>query len=61
VLFLNIFSCAEGMGNPINGMPGIAPPTVSDQLMSATNNLLIPLVTPDGEDNNFGPETESNN
>jgi hypothetical protein len=49
------------MGNPINGMPGIAPPTVSDQLMSATNNLLIPLVTPDGEDNNFGPETESNN
>jgi hypothetical protein len=54
--FFNLFSCTEGMGNPINGMFGIAPPTVSDNLFSANNNILIPLVTPDGKDNNFSPE-----
>jgi hypothetical protein len=43
VLFFNLFTCAEGMGNPINGMFGISPPTVEEYLYFANNNLLIPL------------------
>jgi hypothetical protein len=41
ILFFNLFACAEGIGNPINGMFGIAPPTVAEYLYSANNNLLI--------------------
>jgi hypothetical protein len=46
------FTCAEGIGNPITGMFGIAPPTVAEYLYSANNNLLIPLAI--DEDDNFG-------
>jgi len=60
VLFFNLFTCAEGMGNPINGMFGVAPPTVAEYLFSANNNLLIPMVIPDGEEDNFGPELQGN-
>jgi hypothetical protein len=48
------------MGNPINGMFGVAPPTVAEYLFSANNNLLIPMVIPDGEEDNFGPELQGN-
>jgi hypothetical protein len=60
VLFFNLFTCAEGMGNPINGMFGIAPPTVAEYLFSANNNLLIPLVPIIDENDNFGPEPQGN-
>ena len=60
VLFFNLFTCAEGIGNPINGMFGVAPPTVAEYLFSANNNLLIPLVAADGEADNFGQEQEAN-
>jgi hypothetical protein len=49
VLFYNLFTCAEGHGNPINGMFGIAPPTVAEYLYSANNNLLILLITAEQE------------
>jgi hypothetical protein len=60
VLFFNLFTCAEGLGNPINGMFGIAPPTVSEYLYSDNNELLIPLVLANDEDDNFGNEGNTN-
>jgi hypothetical protein len=60
VLFFNLFTCAEGMGNPINGMFGIAPPTVEEYLDSANRNLLIPLVTARDEDDNFREPQDDN-
>ncbi len=56
----NLFTCAEGIGNPINGMFGIAPPTVAEYLYSANNNLLIPLLNAHDEDDNFCNEGNSN-
>jgi hypothetical protein len=53
VLFFNLFTCAEGIGNPINGMFGISPPTVAEYLYSTNNNLLVPLITPENENDNF--------
>jgi len=60
VLFFNLFTCAEGIGNPVNGMFGISPPTVAEYLFSANNDLLIPLVAVQGEDDNFGAEPDGN-
>jgi hypothetical protein len=60
VLFYNLFTCAEGMGNPVNGMFGVSPPTVAEYLYSANNNLLIPLIGFDFEDDNFGEEGNHN-
>ncbi len=60
VLFYNLFTYAKGHGNPINGMFGIAPPTVAEYLYSANNNLLIPLLTAEHEVDNFGPEPDGN-
>ncbi len=60
VLFYNLFICAEGHGNPTNGMFGIAPPSVQEYLFSANNNLLIPLPALDIENDNFGVEQEAN-
>jgi hypothetical protein len=54
VLFYNLFTCAQGHGNPCNVMFGIAPPTVAEYLFSANNNRLIPMPVQDGEDDNFG-------
>ncbi len=39
-------------------MFGVTPPTVSEYLFSANNNLLIPLVAAEGEDDNFRQEQE---
>lgn len=60
VLFFNLFTCAEGMGNPVNGMFGISPPTVAEYLYSANNNLLIPLMGVEAEQDNFGDEGDHN-
>ena len=60
VLFFNLFTCAEGMGNPVNGMFGISPPTVAEYLYSANNNLLIPLMGVEAEQDNFGDEGNHN-
>jgi hypothetical protein len=60
VLFFNLFICAERIGNPLNGMFGTSPRTVAEYLFSANNDLLIPLVTVQGEDDNFGPEPDGN-
>jgi hypothetical protein len=49
ILFYNLFTCAEGHGNPCNVILGIAPPTVVEYLYLANNNLLIPLPIDDGE------------
>ncbi|MFN9980283.1 MAG: hypothetical protein ACK53Y_10235, partial [bacterium] len=54
VLFYNLFTCAQGHGNPCNVMFGIAPPTVAEYLFSANYNRLIPMPVQDGEDDNFG-------
>jgi len=54
VLFYNLFTCAQGYGNPCNVMLRIAPPTVAEYLFSTNNNHLIPLPVQDGEDDNFG-------
>jgi hypothetical protein len=64
-LFFNLFTCTKGFfykgfGNPINGMFGIAPPTVAEYLYSANNNLLIPLLNAHDEDDNFGNEGNGN-
>ncbi len=48
------------MGNPVNGMFGVSPPTVAEYLYSANNNLLIPLIGFDFEDDNFGEEGNHN-
>ena len=60
VLFFNLFTCAEGMGNPINGMFGISPPTVEEYLYSTNNNLLFPIPTAPDEDDNFREEADVN-
>ncbi len=60
VLFFNLFTCAEGMGNPINGMFGISPLTVEEYLYSVNNNLLIPLLAAPDEDDNFREGVEEN-
>jgi hypothetical protein len=60
VLFYNLFTCAEGHGNPCNVILGIAPLTVVEYLYSANNNLLIPLPIDDGEDDNFGAKDDGN-
>jgi hypothetical protein len=41
-------------------MFGISPPTVAEYLFSANNDLLIPLVAVQGEDDNFGAEPDGN-
>jgi hypothetical protein len=56
VLFYNLFTCAEGHGNPVNGVLGINPPTVEEYLFSANHNLLIPVQEAEGIDDNFGDE-----
>jgi hypothetical protein len=33
VLFYNLFSCAQGHGNPCNAILGVAPPTISEYLI----------------------------
>jgi hypothetical protein len=59
VLFYNLFSCAQGHGNPCNAILGFAPPTVSDYLYLANHNLLITLSRTEEEDDNFGNEGEA--
>ncbi len=39
VLFYNLFTCAQGHGNPCNVMFGIAPPTVAEYLYTGNNNI----------------------
>jgi hypothetical protein len=56
VLFYNLFTCAQGHGNPCNSILGVAPPTVEDYLYSANHNLLIPVPAADEENDNFGEE-----
>jgi hypothetical protein len=60
VLFYNLFTCAEGHGNPTNGIFGISPPSVAEYLYSVNHDLLIPLHQPINEDDNFGAEPEGN-
>jgi hypothetical protein len=48
------------MGNPVNGMFGISPPTVAEYLYSANNNLLIPFMGVEAEQDNFGDEGNHN-
>ena len=60
VLFYNLFTCAQGHGNPCNVILGIAPPTVEEYLYSANHNLLIPLPIDVEEDDNFGLENYDN-
>jgi len=54
-MFFNLFTWADGIGNPVNGMFGISPLTVAEYLFSASNGLLIPLVSAQDEKDNFGP------
>ncbi len=53
-----LFTCAEGMGNTVNGVLSIPPPTIEEYLFSANNNLLTPLVQATDEEDNFGDEGE---
>jgi len=59
-LFFNLFTYAEGLGNPINRMFGISPPMVAEYIYSANHNLLAPLIIPEYEEVNFGDEPEGN-
>ncbi len=45
VLLYNLFTCAQGHGNPCNYLLGVPPPTVAEYLFSANNNLLVPIIT----------------
>ena len=56
VLFYNLFTCAQGHGNPCNYILGVTPPTVEEYLYSANNNLLVPLIIHDDEDDRFENE-----
>jgi hypothetical protein len=60
VLFYNLFTCAEGHGNPTNGIFGISPPSAAEYLYLANHDLLISLPQPINEDDNFGAEPEGN-
>ena len=60
VLFYNLFTCAEGHGNPVKGLFGIAPPSVAEYLYSANHHLLVPLVPAINEEDNFGQEEDGN-
>ena len=60
VLFYNLFTCAEGHGNPVNGLFGITPPSVAEYLYSANHHLLVPLVPAINEEDNFGQEEDGN-
>jgi len=60
VLFYNLFTCAEGHGNPTNGIFGIVPPSVEDYLYSANHDLLVPVVNANDENDNFGPKPAGN-
>jgi hypothetical protein len=42
-------------------MFGVAPPMASDYLHSTNNNMLTPLITADGENDNFSPKPDGNN
>jgi hypothetical protein len=48
------------MGNPVNGMFGISPPTAAEYLYFANSNLLIPLMGVEAEQVNFGSEGNHN-
>ena len=54
--FFNLFTCAEGQGDPCNVVLGVAPPTVEEYLFSAYHNLLIPFIAAEGENDNFREE-----
>jgi hypothetical protein len=54
------YELSEGMGNLVNGMFGISPPTVAEYLYSANNNLLIALIGLDVEEDFFGEEGNHN-
>jgi len=58
VLFFNLFTCAEGLGNHINGMFCISPSRVSEYLYSTSHNLLVNSSR--NEVDNFGDEPEGN-
>ena len=49
VLFYNLFTCADGHGNPCNAVLGIEPPSVAEYLHSANNDLLVPLHVAENE------------
>jgi hypothetical protein len=55
----NLFTCAQGHSNTVNGLLGVVPPTVEDYFCSANNNLLLPIVNGEGEEDNFGLEPEN--
>jgi hypothetical protein len=56
VLFCNLFTSAQGHGNPCNYILGVPPPTVAEYLFSGNNNLLVQLIMHDEEDDNFSNE-----
>jgi len=58
--FYNLFPCAEGHGNPTNGMFGITPPSVDEYLFLVNDNLLIPLPRPLNNEDNFDVEDAAN-
>jgi hypothetical protein len=60
VLFFNLFTYAEGIGNPVNSKVGVSPPTVAENLFSANNGMLVPWFVAQGEEDNFGPEPDGN-
>jgi hypothetical protein len=57
-VFFNLFTCAEGHGNPCNEVLGVAPPAVEEYLFYANHNLLIPLIAAERENDNFGLEDD---
>jgi len=54
--FFNLFTCAEGHGNPCNAVLGVAPPKVEEYLFSAKHDLLIPFIPAEEGIDNFGEE-----
>jgi hypothetical protein len=56
VPFYNLFTCAQGHGNPCNVILGVAPPSVEEYLFSANHSLLIPVPRAEGKEDNFGVE-----
>ncbi len=58
--FYKLFACAEDHSNPVNGLFCIAPLSVAEYFYSANHNLLVPLLPPIYEEDNFGQEEEGN-
>ncbi len=59
-LFYNLFTYAQGHGNPCNDILGVATPTIEEYIYSANHNLLVPFPIYDGEDDNFSVKPDGN-